>query len=417
MDLPSIVGQIRFVRDALLVEGWCWSPEQPDRRLVVEIFADDRFVAAMVAAWLDPRVQRGGIGDGRHGFALTLPAQDGPGYRSVAARERQSGHVFARTNCDIDIEIDPFLARVDAVADTVPLLTAAVEETEPRDSPIGLRPALRELGYQLTARARTRPLPSVHGGAVPISVMRRRLADRLGGLRLPAYAHPAVSIILQAGSVEATARTIVRLAPALSELRAEVVLLDNGHNPMTSLLPSLLRNLRTVFDREIGTPCDAGNLGAAEARGDLLVFLDCGAVPPSAAALVEVARTVNNAPGLVIGQRLLDPMRQLGIAGTADRHKVCQGSGPLGLRVCLPRDLFMTLGQFDASVAEAPGLECADLLLKAELLGVRADIWREPPRALPTPTEGWRQHADIDAKRMLRALATFRTRWCGELHR
>jgi hypothetical protein len=416
MDLPPVIGQIRFVRDEYLIEGWCWSPDSPQARQVVEVFLDGAFVVAIVAGWLDPRLEAAKVGDGRHGFALTLSPEDPLAYRTITARDRQSGHVFAAIDCDAGGAIDPFSCRVDHLADVIPQLTALAEE-QPLDEPTDLRRPLRELGYRLTARARTRPGTPGDPATVPLGALRQRLAEHCHGTRLPAVAHPRTSIVFQARSAAATASSIARIAPALAELQAEVVIVDNGHDPLCSLLPSLLRNLRTVFDRDAVSSSETGNLGAAQARGDLLVFLDCGAVPASAAALVELVATADAEPGLVMGQRRLDPLHQLDLAEIAGAQRSRVGGAPLGLNLCLRHELFMDLGQFEPGLADAPGLECADLFLKAALLGTPTTIWRDPPRALTVQPEAWEADQDVDASRMLHALAAFRTRWRGEVPR
>jgi hypothetical protein len=245
---------------------------------------------------------------------------------------------------------------------------------------------------------------------------RQLLSEQCRVTRLPAVRRPKVSIILHAGSAVPTARSITAIAPALAELQAEVVLVDRGRDPLTSLLPSLLRNLRCIYDRTAIKPCDAGIIGVGEARGDLLIFLDCDAVPPSAAAVIDVATSVAGAPRFAVGQRLLAPLRNLGMANIADDVTIRGGAAPLGLRMCVHRDLFMALGQFDTNLMDAPGLECADLFLKAMLTGARTEIWREPIRNSAFQPAALRSDAPVDTKRMLQALAAFRTRWQGAVH-
>jgi hypothetical protein len=423
MELPPVIGQIRFVRDENLLEGWCWSPEQPDQRQVVEIFLDDRFLVAMVAGWLDVRLQDSRIGDGRHGFALTLPSDDEPVTHVIIARARDSRHVFARIRTDAEVTFEPFAARINVLAKAIPAMVMLANEDQAadrdgNDQPDDIDPVRpwRELGHRLTARGRMRSLQPSSADSVLLSIMRRTLAEQCGAARLPACRRPRVSVILQAGAAEPTARAISHIAPAAAELQAEIVLVDSGCDPLTSLLPSLLRNLRCIFDRTAATPCGAGNLGAAEARGDLLIYLDCGSGQLSAAALIELATFVACQSRLVIGARLLAPLRRLGMAGIANATTILGGTVPLGLRLCVRRDLFTALGQFDTDLTDAPGLECADLFLKAMVMGASTDIWREPARAMPVGQPAQRTDTPVDRKRMLHALAAFRTRWQGMIH-
>ena len=65
---PSLVeGLVRFAPPQL-VEGWAMAPDQPDRRLKIEIMAGDRLVAQITAE--RPHPDAGG--DGRHGFRVDL---------------------------------------------------------------------------------------------------------------------------------------------------------------------------------------------------------------------------------------------------------------------------------------------------------------------------------------------------------
>lgn len=407
MDKAPIIGQIRFLRDNHVVEGWCWSPDRPDERQVVELFADDRFLAAMVAGRLDPRLLQDGIGDGRHSFALTLPGETGP-VQVITARERYSRHVFARFRCGDATEIDPLVARIDILADAVPGLSSRFAEYNSiSERAIGLGPHMRELGCRLMAHARAGPSPSPVSKALPLGALRRRLVDQFGSIHLPSFARPKVSVVVHGETIEHTLRTIIGLAPSVDEISAEILVVHDGTDSRLSLLPSLVRNVRSLFDRHAVTPAQACNLGAEHARGALLVFLDTGMALPSAASLAELAGMNAGSKQIIIGGHHVSAMPRLPTADATKRLR-----GPLELRVCLERSLFITLGQFDTGM-EPAGLECVDLCLKAEMSGVAAAIWHEPPRAwspriadrLPGRLQA------MDAARRLRALTAFRNRW------
>ncbi len=64
---PLIEGAVRF-EPPQTVEGWAMAPDQPGRRLRIEIMAGDRLVAAVTAE--RPHPDAGG--DGRHGFRVDL---------------------------------------------------------------------------------------------------------------------------------------------------------------------------------------------------------------------------------------------------------------------------------------------------------------------------------------------------------
>ena len=55
-----------------VVEGWAWSPDQPGRRLKLEIVAGGRVVAQITADKLREELKAEGIGDGLYGFRVDL---------------------------------------------------------------------------------------------------------------------------------------------------------------------------------------------------------------------------------------------------------------------------------------------------------------------------------------------------------
>ena len=61
----------RIQSDALC--GWCWLT-QSDEPVTLEVFADDRLVARVIANVSRDDLRAAGIGDGRHGFMIPLQA-------------------------------------------------------------------------------------------------------------------------------------------------------------------------------------------------------------------------------------------------------------------------------------------------------------------------------------------------------
>jgi hypothetical protein len=103
-DLVSIVepGRERYVAGARrrfegtveriqgdVLCGWCWLTQSNDP-VTLEIFADDRFVARVIADVLRGDLLAAGIGEGRHGFAI--PLQSIAGSRDAVIRVRVAGH-------------------------------------------------------------------------------------------------------------------------------------------------------------------------------------------------------------------------------------------------------------------------------------------------------------------------------------
>ncbi len=70
---PPLRVEGRVARPAAgIVQGWAYAPDEPQRRLTVEILARGRLVAATVADLPREDLAQAGIGDGRHGFLVDL---------------------------------------------------------------------------------------------------------------------------------------------------------------------------------------------------------------------------------------------------------------------------------------------------------------------------------------------------------
>lgn len=68
------------------IEGWSWSPDEPDVQRRVAVLVDETEVARIAADALRADLVTAGVGSGRHAFRVTLPpAALRPGARSVVA--------------------------------------------------------------------------------------------------------------------------------------------------------------------------------------------------------------------------------------------------------------------------------------------------------------------------------------------
>ncbi|WP_210332717.1 glycosyltransferase [Methylosinus sp. H3A] len=72
-DDLDIVGRLDGCRDGV-VHGWAYRPAHPRLRVLVDIFADDVFVCRRSADMPRDDLAAHGIGDGRHGFDVAIPA-------------------------------------------------------------------------------------------------------------------------------------------------------------------------------------------------------------------------------------------------------------------------------------------------------------------------------------------------------
>jgi hypothetical protein len=369
--------------------GWCWAPERPTERLIVDLLVNDTAAASIVAATFRRDLLSRGIGDGRHGFTLRLPANfpEASGEYFLTARERRSGTVFGRV-----LRAAPGGARRDGGA-AVDRLAAAVDDL-----------------WQRLATART-----PHGEALPSARFRGalgdlavRLAARSGHaiwrpppIVLPDLPMPALTVVLAVADAAAALRQIAALAPAARLAEAEVLAVDAGADPDAALLPARVRNLRYL---RVAAGAPAVNLAAAAARGARLLLLDPPA-EPSAAALLACSRVAARLPGLLLG-----PSGAAAVARVAARLPVAAAlPARLGVTLCIERAAWPALGPLDPALHDGAGLEYADLAFRAQLLGLPVHALTEPHPAGPTAPPS----ATVPAARVRQATAAFAERWGG----
>src|ERR1700690_3747964 len=90
-------GEVQLGADGVL-QGWCWNPNRPTERLVLEILIDERIVSTFVASRFREDLGGRNIGDGYYGFIATLTRSllDAGDNFVVSVRERASGCCFWR---------------------------------------------------------------------------------------------------------------------------------------------------------------------------------------------------------------------------------------------------------------------------------------------------------------------------------
>ncbi|MDR3417721.1 MAG: hypothetical protein P4L83_16205 [Nevskia sp.] len=398
----GVSGDLQLVNGEI-VEGWVWTPAQPERRLVAEVLVDDALAGAVVAVQPRPDLLARGIGDGRYGFRLRLPPRILPaeGPVVITGRERQSAQVFGRTILRPGELTADYRVALGTVVDEVGKLHAAVARTlrdgpDPATQARQLRAACAGLAEILAARVR--------GGAGTAAIDTSLARLRRRAPVLPRLAVPALSLVLPGlGSAFDMLRRIGALAPALAAAEAELILLDAGADPASLLLPAAVANL--VYLRESHAD-DALAAAGRLARGRAVAFLEAGPTAPSATALLELAVLLGRpAPVVWLGPATLAACYRVGapVAAMATHHACAR----LGLRAALPTALLRAAGGVETAPADGAGLACADLWLRCRLLGAGSAVWTEPdgdvaPAGIASPS---------NPRAALAALAAFRNRW------
>jgi hypothetical protein len=372
------------------LEGWCWCPDRPDERVTVEILLDDEKVAELVANLFRRDLARAGLGDGRHAFVLHADGRaldrerlDEAGL--IGLRERSSGRIVGRLRQRPAGEARREhlqLARLQA--ELGPILLAAAS-SPPAPPAACLRAAFASLGDLLAARADDPfgegPAPS-GPAADTLGMAARGLARRLDPVDLPILAAPAVTLVLPAyDDVERTWALLAALAPHMAVMGADIVLVDDGSDPHTALLPTLIPNLTLV--RATGGFAAAGNAACPAARGGMIALLDLGDTSPRLFAAGLQAALGTAAGEVMLGERTLDAAMGLGVlerlapeeladrtaGGIMDPDEPAAQDPALLLRI--PRDLYREAGGLDPMLSGDESLCALDLALRAGLLGHR----------------------------------------------
>ncbi len=349
---PALQGGLN-VMPPRQVSGWCLWPDRAGARVTVEILVDGRVVAAMVAA------QRfGGAGDGRHGFALTLPvALAGPATSVVEARERGGGTVFGRVVLFAEQIAQPIEDRLAALDRSV--LHAPIIGQSRQFYP-GVREAFAGAGAVLMQRA-----------VGEVRSERRRLARRAP--RLALAERPALSVIVAAApGVDRTLDVLAGLQPLCDAEAVEVLLADDGADPRTLLLAQVLPGVRYVRERG-GLRGSLLNQLVADAQGATLCFLDQD--PPGGAwawpPFAETPRTIH------VGGAVAAALSQAAAVG----RPAPQGRGAQAVALQVERAVVHEAGGFDPALHGT--LAYADMALKGSLLGAQVSLVGRRPGTVP----------------------------------
>ncbi len=331
----TLLGDLRERADGGF-DGWCWAPDRPGERLVVDLLVNDTVAVSMVAGLFRPDLLPLGCGDGHHGFSLRLPPDHVPAGEEclISARERRSRQVFGRV-----LRAGPGLAPPGAAR----LAEAAA--------------AVEALWRDLA------PLRTAAGPAGRLRAAFGRLAGELAALERPAascvpgVANPALTLVLPA---PAAAGHRAALAPALAEIGADIVPADPAATPQAAL-------------------------AAAGSRGGCVVLLD-PARAPSAASLMALARAVAQAPDAVL---VAAPVAEAAAALVRPMVNATLGlPAPLGVLIGGPGAVWGRLGVGESITCGGDVVfACADLALRTRLLGRPWRVVTEPAAPIP-PADG-----------------------------
>ncbi len=461
-NATAIRGALELGQNGLLT-GWCWCAERRSEPLCVEILQGNTVLASLIASTFRRDLAEAGLDDGRHGFTLQLPPHTGSeSGRLIQARERSSGTIFASVfetritpgsdpgQRSASERLDRATAELGGLQAQLAALQAKAAHARTQSRPAR---ALADMAALLTARLALQSETANTEPRFAAAAAGASLRAQFGSVTLPkpAQTRPAVSVILLAApQIGMTMAALRALSHVPDHADIECLLADDGTDPYTALIHTVVQNIRLASARDgAGAPpsqtapgpapaparsqaiamVDAVSEACALARGTHLVVLQASA-PISATALARLLSLLQAHPGLMIpGSAGRRSLARWGLAAPDSPHRPTNPQsadqqsadpqseeltlalrGSIGLVAALSAELFTQAGGLDPLMADGMGLEWADLALKSWLLGASiARVMEEvagldPQPELPPalPAEAWQ------------AAARFRARW-GDL--
>ncbi len=282
---PAIVGYVENVTDDGRVIGWAWAPAAPLERLVITVMIDDQPVLTSVASFDRADLRDAGIGDGKYGFDCTLPWELIANQRQIRVSVRATPMLNPFGKC--------FLLRRDQGGKLEERLIAAEAELKRVKAEFtAAQQALQHAGLAASSQlfatvgAFFTELAQTAGkGEMPVLASKRGasladLAARFPRLALaPPPANPEARIMVPAvGSIDTVVGCLEAIRRSGADLRAEIMLFDDGSVQEAALLPALVRHLRYL---RLLPGEDAGRL-----RNDALL----GSSAPVVVLVAPVAR-------------------------------------------------------------------------------------------------------------------------------
>jgi hypothetical protein len=370
----TIDGDAQLAADGVL-QGWCWKPDRPSERLVVEVLINERIVAGFVASRFREDLPGRNIGDGYYGFITTIAKSllDAGDDYVISARERSSAYCFwrqVRGEAGLPNDFSGRLAaarqRFFRVAQSSHLRALGGPSLTPR-----LSTELGALGRHLKTAAK---LDDTRHPA-PIARARTALLRQTAPRKLEIFRNPAFAVIIIADSTSSEVLSAISaIVPALNSLEASLLLIDRGSNSEVALAPSLFGNLRYVFDprRDLGSLL-ADMLKYSE--GDLLILMR----NPRKCIVQVLPRIVvqlNGGTSVHMNARSLEIARGIcaeSMESTSERPT----PPPICLELAGKRELFERLYAVLSSKDRVTGLDDVDLAIRAIRDGIELSVWDE----------------------------------------
>ncbi len=368
-------GEVQLGADGVL-QGWCWNPNRPTERLVLEILIDERIVSTFVASRFRDDLRGRNIGDGYYGFIATLTKSllDAGDRFVVSVRERASGCCFWReVRGESGLPYD-FAGRLAEVRQRFSRIawSSRFRTRSAASLPLKISTDLGTLGTHLRV---AKGIDTRH--LQPIARARTALLEEIPPAVLEIFPFSKVAVIIIADSTSnVVLSAISAVVPALKSIEASLLLIDRGSNAEVALAPTLFGNLRYIRE-------ERSSLGSLltdvlkYSHGDLLLLVN-NPEASIARGLPEIVTHMHNSSSLYINARSMEVARRICAvsSGCSSRQP---GNFPIGLVFAGRRELFERINESYGASDNVTGVEDVDLAIRAIRDGIEICAWGEPP--------------------------------------
>jgi hypothetical protein len=366
MDDYHIQGDFARAEDGS-IDGWCWSPDRPDERLIVEVLADGSVLAAVAANTFRRDLARQGKGDGRHGFAiaaseLKLPA----GSSLLSLRERETRRIFGQRRLG-PVETQPN-SRLDRLAREIRGLRSRVEAIPEGDATARtVRRGFRAVASRLDA--------DTHG-VVAAAFHALSDASYVPSRRPPrADIRPEFTLVVRVRDATHVAPLLRSCGPELAAGTADLVISEASPDPNTGLLAAVLPSAH--FLPASGCPSLIAALTRAATRGGgrYIIAVDAGeGTALSRSGLAACVAAMRGGAKMLIGPRTTRYAAQLGFPDAVPTTGVMPRAGTESVICAIDRALLLASGAPSPASDEMIAATVLEMALRAALLGESA-VW------------------------------------------
>ncbi len=376
-SLSNLPVRLERIREEGLVNGWCWDPADPARRVTLVVLVDGEPVGLTVADLYREDLKTSGIGDGAHAFMFLLPWEKiaDKSIAQISLADRATGQVLPASTIFRRHALKPVEQRLAELERQVRLLNARLDDAARQSRHATARNAglLAAIGAFFTKLSETagEDTPTSLVPSLPELLEHNR--SQFPALALAAATEPELTAVIAAHfSLETVHACLRAIHLAGLDTIAEIVVLDDGTLTEATLLPALVPNLRYWRVQPGQSVPQARNLIVQQARSRWVGFFSPAvrltrewwtqakatfAAQPGCAALgsklvredgtIQAAALLPDAHG-----RLVDLAAGEDAANPAfDMLQPMAACTDIALLV--PADLFNALGGFDTGFTDA----------------------------------------------------------------